>query len=230
MSEMDPPAEGANENEEDPMMSNKDESSKKASTAAPSEKEEEHDMCCCCICQCSTEETKNLSCCACFPIKCGLIVVGIIYCTLTVAMFIELFYGFINEQIHWWYPVVGILLMVPLIIGLCFYIRFFTKDDSATRGRLYVCCILLIISFSLLAIWNICYFQYLYKYDVVYAGADVIGYVTSTKKAFMVWFLFVTLIINFSYAYFMCVASAYSKAMDGGEPEGLDVGMPSSPF
>jgi len=229
MSEMDPPAEGANENEEDPMMSNKDESSKKASTAAPSEKEEEHDMCCCCICQCSTEETKNLSCCACFPIKCGLIVVGIIYCTLTVAMFIELFYGFINEQIHWWYPVVGILLMVPLIIGLCFYIRFFTKDESATRGRLYVCCILLIISFSCLAIWNICYFQYLYKYDVVYAGADVIGYVTSTKKAFVVWFLFVALVINFSYAYFMCVAATYSKAMDGGEPEGLEIETPGMP-
>merc|ERR1712167_292290 len=144
------------------------------------EPEEEHDMCCCCVCQCSTEETKDLSCCACFPIKCGLIVVGIIYCTLTVAMFIELFYGFINEQIHWWYPVVGILLMVPLIIGLCFYIRFFTKDE------------------------------------------------TSTKKAFAVWFLFIVLIINFSYAYFMCVARSYAKTMDGGEPESLD--MPASPF
>merc|ERR1712072_91711 len=131
------------------MMSNKDSGSKKESTKVESEKEEEHDMCCCCICQCSTEETKKLSCCACFPIKCGLIVVGIIYCTLTVAMFIELFYGFINEQIHWWYPVVGILLMVPLIIGLCFYIRFFTKDESATRGRLYAASFLLFHSPSL---------------------------------------------------------------------------------
>jgi len=126
----DPPAEGANENEEDAMLDKKDDEGDKKTEPAEEEeeKEEEHDMCCCCICQCSTEETKKLSCCGCFPIKCGLIVVGIIYCCLTVAMFIELFYGFINEQIHWWYPVVGILLMVPLIIGLCFYIRFFTKD------------------------------------------------------------------------------------------------------
>jgi len=100
----DPPAEGANENEEDQLMSQKkeDESSKKTGSGSGTkeeeeEKPEEHDMCCCCICQCSTEQTKHLSCCACFPIKCGLIVVGIIYCFLTVAMFIELFYGFINE-------------------------------------------------------------------------------------------------------------------------------------
>jgi hypothetical protein len=63
----------------------------------------------------------------------------------------------------------------------------------------------------------------------VYAGADVIGYVTSTKKAFVVWFLFVALVINFSYAYFMCVAATYSKAMDGGEPEGLEIETPGMP-
>ena len=218
------------DNEEDPMMSKKSGSVK--DTAA----EEEDDgvvetECCCCICNCSVPETRKKSCCACFPIKCGLIVVGIIYCTLTVALFIELFYGFINELVHWWYPVVGIVLMVPMIIGLCFYIRFFTKDDSDTRGRLYVCCILLIISFSLVAIWNICYFIWLYKYETVYVGADVIGYVTTGKKAFIGYFAFFTLVINFSFAYFMCVAATYSKAMDAGkEPEGLDVGMPSSPF
>jgi len=77
------------------MLNKDDEGSKK--TGDGEEVEEDHDMCCCCICQCSTEETKKLSCCACFPIKCGLIVVGIIYCALTVGMFIELFYGFINE-------------------------------------------------------------------------------------------------------------------------------------
>ena len=120
--------------------------------------------------------------------------------------------------------------MAPLIIGLCFYIRFFTKDEPSTRGKLYVCCILLIISFSCLAIWNICYFQWLYKYDIVYAGADVIGYVTSTKKAFVVWFLFVVLIINFSYAYFMCVARLYKKTMDPNDAEeGFMPDMPKVP-
>ena len=116
-------------------------------------------------------------------------------------------------------------MIVPLIIGSCFFIFFFTKDDSSSRGKLYVACILLIVSFSLLAIWNIIYFQYLYKYDVVYAGADLVGYTTSTKKAFMVWFLFVVCVIDFSYAYFMCVCAAYSTRLDGGKPEGLDVGL-----
>jgi len=47
--------------------------------------------------------------------------------------------------------------------------------------------ILAIVSFSLLAAWNLCYFQWLYKYDIVYFGADLVGYGMSTKKAFMVW-------------------------------------------
>jgi len=94
---MDPPAEGMGEEEDNLMSKKESESEKKTAAEEEEEKEEEHDMCCCCICQCSNENTKKLSCCACFPIKCGLIVVGIIYCFLTVAMFIELFYGFINE-------------------------------------------------------------------------------------------------------------------------------------
>ena len=67
-----------------------------AETAEP-EPEEEHEMCCCCICQCSTKETRDLSCCGCFPIKCGIVSIGLIYILLTVGIFVELFYGLINE-------------------------------------------------------------------------------------------------------------------------------------
>ena len=68
-------------------MDDKKESEKPVETAEP-EPEEEKEMCCCCICQCSTQETKDLSCCACFPIKCGLVTIGIVYIVLTVALFV----------------------------------------------------------------------------------------------------------------------------------------------
>ena len=143
-------------------MSEKKESEKPVETAEP-EPEEEKEMCCCCLCQCSTEETKHLSCCACFPIKCGLVTIGIVYIILTVFLFTGQFYGIINEYIHWWYVLVCIFLMAPIIVGFCFFIFFFTKDDKASRGKLFVSCMLLMISFSLLAIWNILYFNFMYK-------------------------------------------------------------------
>merc|ERR1712151_304819 len=105
---------------------------------AEEEKEEpriEDSMCCCCVCNCQDDETRPYSCCGCFPIKCGLISIGIFYIFITLALFIEVFYCLLNEYIHWWYVPVAVVLLVPLIIGLCFVIRFFTKDQESTRTK-----------------------------------------------------------------------------------------------
>jgi len=42
-----------------------------------------------------------------------------------------------------------------------------------------------------------------------------------TKKAFMVWSLFIGLVLDFTFAYFLCVASNYATAKDG-EQEPID--------
>jgi hypothetical protein len=86
---------------------------------------------------------------------------------------------------------------------------------------MWIAMLLAIISFTLLAIWNLCYFQWLYKYEVVFAGADVIGYTMQTKKAFMVWSLFIGICLDFTWAYFLCVATAYATCKDG-EQEAID--------
>jgi len=80
---------------------------------------------------------------------------------------------------------------------------------------------LAIISFTLLAIWNLIYFQWLYKFDIVFAGADVVGYTMQTKKAFMVWSLFIGIVLDFVWAYFLCVATSYATCKDG-EQEPVD--------
>ena len=86
---------------------------------------------------------------------------------------------------------------------------------------MWIAMMLAIISFTLLAIWNLIYFQWLYKYDIVFAGADVVGYTMQTKKAFMVWSLFIGIVLDFTWAYFLCVATAYATCKDG-EQEPID--------
>merc|ERR1711990_991737 len=115
----------------------------------------------------------------------------------------------------------AVLCLAPLIVGAVFVIRFFTKDQTGSRTRMWIAMMLAIISFTLLAIWNLCYFQWLYKYDIVFAGADVVGYTMQTKKAFMVWSLFIGIVLDFTWAYFLCVATTYATAMDG-EQEPID--------
>ena len=220
----DAPAE--DKGEEEPLKSEENKEEEKEEEEEE-EKPVEEEMCCCCICNCQDEKTKPLSCCGCFPIKCGLISIGILYILVTVALFIEVFYCLLNEYIHWWYVPVAVLLLVPLIVGAIFFIRFFTKDQESTRTKLIVAMILGICSFSLLAAWNLIYFQWLYKYDIVYAGADVVGYTMQTKKAFMVWSLFIGICLDFTWAYFLCIATAYSTAYDGKpKEEPMSIGMP----
>jgi len=196
------------------------------SEKAPTEAEEEErdiarEMCCCCVCHCQDEEDRPYSCCGCFPIKCGLVTIGILTLLVTFALFVEVFYCLLNEYIHWWYVPVALLMLAPLIVGAVFVIRFFTKDQQGSRTRMWIAMLLAIISFTLLAIWNLIYFQWLYKYDVVFAGADVVGYTMQTKKAFMVWSLFIGIVLDFTWAYFLCVATTYATCKDG-EQEPID--------
>jgi len=83
------------------------------------------EVCCCCICQCSREETRFLSCCGCFPIKCGIVATGILTLLLILSSFIEIFYFILNDYIHWWFVLVAVLLLIPAIIGACFLVTFF---------------------------------------------------------------------------------------------------------
>lgn len=111
------------------------------------------EVCCCCICHCSEERTRALSCFGCFPIKCGIIATGILTLSLIVSSFTEIFYFILNDFIHWWYVLVCVLLLVPAIIGACFIVKFFNKDNHGTRGLVRTAYIQVIISYTLIAVW-----------------------------------------------------------------------------
>lgn len=74
-------------------------------------------------------------------------------------------------------------------------------------------------SIFLVGIWNVCYFYYCYKEQFVYAGMDIVGYTLQSRKAFIVWSLFLSFAANFLFAYFQCVVVIYKIAKDGKDPE-----------
>merc|ERR1711865_888856 len=99
-----------------------------ADEEAPMMEEEEEDelnkrlgdggfMCCCCLCECTNEKTKDLSCCCFFPIRCGVLFIGIFILCLTLFVFLEIFYQLLNDDIHWWFVLVGVVLAATLVVS-----------------------------------------------------------------------------------------------------------------
>ena len=124
----------------------------------------------------------------------------------------------LNEGIHWWYVLVALLLLIPTILAASFLTAFFNTDNGSRRASLRTACILVIISFSLLAIWNICYFQFWYKNDTVEMGQADFKY-KQTKKQYVFWSVFTSLFIDGLYAYFICVVARYRNALRKEEEE-----------
>merc|ERR1711865_359274 len=164
-----------------------------ADEEAPMMEEEEEDelnkrlgdggfMCCCCLCECTNEKTKDLSCCCFFPIRCGVLFIGIFILCLTLFVFLEIFYQLLNDDIHWWFVLVGVVLAATLVVSSAFIIVFFTKDDESSRGKLFTACLLVIVGVATEAVWAACYFVFLYKKDTVVTGNDGVGFIKATRK------------------------------------------------
>ena len=143
---MDPPADGEKADEESPMMEDEDKSDKGSehSTAESGDDPIPKDIqnpCCCCICVCANEFTDEHSCCGCFPIKCGVVSIGIFTYMLTLVLVIWNFWLFMNDYIHWWFTFIVLLLYIPLILGTAFFVCWFTEDTKSTRTMIMSGCI-----------------------------------------------------------------------------------------
>merc|ERR1712185_424050 len=178
--------------------------------------------CCCCLCSCSNEYTKDSSCCGCFPIKCGVLTIGIFTVLLTIYMVTMNFFLILNDYIHWYYPVIIIVLLAPMCIGSSFFIVFFTKDTASSRGKLFTACMFGIISTALIAVWIVCYYVFIYKNDTVFTGQgdpQTNSYSKMSKKFYLFIVLAETTALCVAYAYFICVTNRYAQKMKGAEEE-----------
>jgi hypothetical protein len=88
----------------------------------------------------------------------------------------------LNDDIHWWYVLVGVILASILIVASAFAIVFFTKDTESSRTKLFTACMFVIIGVSLVAVWSTIYFVFLYKKDNVVNGNDGVGFIKLTRK------------------------------------------------
>merc|ERR1719163_808735 len=176
-------------------------------------------MCCCCLCQCTDQRVKDLSCCCFFPIRCGVLFIGCIILALTLFVFLEIFYELLNDDIHWWYVLVGVCLASTLIIASAFVIVFFADDNEDSRSNMKWACLLVIIGVSTVAIWSAIYFVWLYKKDSVTTGNDGVGFIKATRKQEVVITLYIACCIDALFAYFICVVSQYVTALEPEKPE-----------
>jgi len=197
---------------DDDKMSKSDKSEKKdddESSDDPTPKDN-LEPCCCCLCVCSNEFTVDRSCCGCFPIKCGIVVIGIFTFVLTCILVGWNFFLFMNDYIHWWFTFIVLILYAPLLIGAAFFVCFFTEDNKSTRKKIVTSCILILCSLVLVAIWYLCYFIWIYKRDGFYQGMgdpkDNV-YTKNNKKTFLFTFLGETVGLLALYSYFLCVTT-----------------------
>lgn len=174
--------------------------------------------CCCCVCVCSNNKSYGTSCCGCLPVKCGVTTIGIFTLVLVIFLAVSNFFLLLNEYIHWWHPTILLVLLVPAILATCFFVVFFTKDKTKTRSKLPYGCILIIISFSLAAIWTIVYYLAFYKHPVVYVGMNG-EYTESPKKPYVFFKLLQYVVLIAAYTYFLCVCQDYKSCMKTEAPK-----------
>lgn len=127
------------------------------------------------------------------------------------------FFLLLNEYIHWWHPTILLVLLAPAILATCFFVVYFTRDRMKTRGKLPYGCILIIISFSLTAIWTIIYYLAFYKQPVVYVGMNG-EYSQVPKKPFVFFRLLQYVVLIAAYTYFLCVCQDYKSVMKTEKP------------
>lgn len=166
-------------------------------------------MCCCCVCQCEDKQTLRRKCCIIFPLKCGIQFVALAIVVIAVCQFLEVFYQLLNDQIDWWYVLVGALLCVPLIVAFAFAIIFFASESDSERVLLRTALILTIVGITLSAAWNASYFWFFYKSSEVNTGNDGVGFVHNTRKQEIVFSVYIAAVLDAFFAYFICITQEY---------------------
>lgn len=171
--------------------------------------------CCCCLCVCENDRTEKLTCCCCCPIKFGVQFIGGLTMVLTFYYISWNFFLILNDQVAWWFPVVTIVLLIPLYLASGFFVNWFIKDTLGSRGKLTAAIILSLISVGLVAVWNVIYYTAIYKRDEVFIGYGVSEdkYQKFQKKYYLFKVLLESAILLALYAYFMCVIQTYKDAL-----------------
>uniref|UniRef100_A0A7S3MY32 Uncharacterized protein n=1 Tax=Strombidium inclinatum TaxID=197538 RepID=A0A7S3MY32_9SPIT len=128
-------------------------------------------------------------------------------------------YTLLQDDEDWWYVAVALAFWSLMFIAVTFFITWFTSDNEDSRGRLFVACQFIIYGVTLIAAWNVVYYYYWYKGSNVYTGTADTGYIKQTKKQYIVWSIFLAAVVDFFYAYFICVVRSYARRLAAPKPK-----------
>lgn len=172
-------------------------------------------QCCCCICLCHNKATDGIACFCCVPIKAGVTAIGVLTLILAAVQISCQFFLMLNDLVAWWFPLVNIFLLIPTYVAASFFVVWFGKDCVSSRGRLYCGCIMVIVSTSLIAVWSVIYFVWIYKKDTVYYGWGTTeeGYLKFQKKYYIFRELLFAVIVITLWSYFLCVTVRYADLL-----------------
>merc|ERR1711912_138413 len=146
---------------------------------------------------------------------CGVQVIGALTILLTFYYISWNFFLILNDQVSWWFPVVNIVLLVPLYLASSFFVNWLIKDEMSSRGKLTGAVVLSLVSIFLVALWNVIYYTAIYKREDVFIGYGVSEdkYQKFQKKYYLFKVLLESAILLALYAYFQCVVEGYKDVL-----------------
>ena len=90
--------------------------------------------------------------------------IGALTILLFLSRFLTIIFDFGNIYFDWWFNFVNLLLLIPIVVALVFYISFWLEDTKESRQKLWIGLLCVVGALLLLCLWAIIYVSAVYKY------------------------------------------------------------------
>ena len=123
----------------------------------------------CLNCLCSNNALKELTCCGCFPISCGVYTIAVLIILLVILIFCEIFFQ-LEDDDPYWYVIAALCCLGPAMVGAAFSIMFIMRNRNWTRILMVWATILVTTSVVLVVSWDAIYYILLDRHKNVEIG------------------------------------------------------------
>jgi len=188
--------------------------------------------------QCHDPTSRDETCYCCCPLRCGVFAIGALTILLFLSRFVTCVFDFGNIYFDWWFNFVNLILLIPILVAIIFYVSFWLDDTKESRKKLWIGNLLVVGSILLLCLWAIIYVSAVYKYQYVYLGSgpeeeyqrqskQYSNYMDEEKGGYILAECFWLLIEGLLWGYFAYVCynfedSYYPKEEEAEEPQNED--------
>jgi len=97
--------------------------------------------------------------------------IGALVILLFLSRFFTIIFDFGNVYFDFWFNLVNLLLLIPVLVAMIFFINFWIEDTKESRNKLWIGMLCILGSLVCLALWAIIYITAVYPYAYVYLGS-----------------------------------------------------------